>query len=641
MIEIFQSKSIWVRIGMGLVIGVIGIMMLVTLMPGQIGSQGGSPDAVATVGGSDITPNDVSRRLAQIERNGQRISKDMRGLYVRDTLDGLINERLLDYEAQRLGLQVTDQDVAEQIRQILPTVFTGGSISNMENYAAEVQQRTGLSVPEFEQMLHSALLQQKVRRLVTDGVGVTRTEIEAEFKRRNEKIKLEYLVIKPAELEAKVNVSQADLEAYFAKNKGRYPIPERRSFKFALLDQAALRAAMHPTDAALQDYYKQSLDMYRVQNRVHVEHILLKTTGKTDAEVVEIRKKAEEVLAKARKGANFEELAKQYSQDDTTKAKGGDLGWIIRGQTVPEFEQAAFALKKGEISDLVKSMFGFHIIKLIDREEARTKTFDEVRASIVPIIASQMAQEQAAEITERMAAAVRESSRTSIEVIAKKFNLQVGTVPAVAASDPLGPLGTSSELRDYVFSAQIGEDSTPIRVDRGTVVASVTQIQPARPATLADVRAKVEADYRNEESTTLTKQRAEELYKRVQGGESLAAAAKALGFEVQTSEFLSQNDTLASLVPMHRLAAAFNLPVGQTSPPLDQASNWFIYKVVERQEPNPEDLAKQKADIERQLTLAKQQMAFDAFQESLRQRLSREGKLRINDQVLKRLSTAS
>ncbi len=293
MIEIFQSKSLWVRIGMGLVIGVIGIMMLVTLMPGPVGSSGGSPDAVATVGGSDITANDVSKRLAQIERNGQRISKDMRGLYVRDTLDGLINERLLDYEAKRLGLQVTDQDLAEQIRQILPTVFSGGSISNMENYAAEVQQRTGLSVPEFEQMLHSALLQQKVRRLVTDGVGVTRTEIEAEFKRRNEKIKLEYVVIKPAELEAKVNVSPAELEAYFAKNKGRYPIPERRAFQYALLDQAALRAAMHPTDATLQDYYNQNLDMYRVQNRVHVEHILLKTTGKTDAEALEIRKKDE------------------------------------------------------------------------------------------------------------------------------------------------------------------------------------------------------------------------------------------------------------------------------------------------------------------------------------------------------------
>src|SRR5208283_4373533 len=161
MIEIFQSKGLGMRILMGLVIGVIGIMMLVTLMPGQIGSQGGSPDAVATVDKSDITANDVSKRLAQIERSGQQISKQMRGLYVRDTLDSIINERLLDYEAERLGLQVTEEEQADQIKQILPTVFSGGSVSNMENYASEVQQRTGLSVPEFEQMLHQALLQQK------------------------------------------------------------------------------------------------------------------------------------------------------------------------------------------------------------------------------------------------------------------------------------------------------------------------------------------------------------------------------------------------------------------------------------------------------------------------------------------------
>jgi peptidyl-prolyl cis-trans isomerase D len=389
MIEIFQSKSTGMRVLMGLVIGVIGIMMLVTLMPGQIGSQGGAPDAVATVGTSDITANDVSRRLAQIERNGQQISREMRGLYVRDTLDSIINERLLEYEAQRLGLQVTDQEAAEQIRMILPTVFSGGSVSNMETYAAEVQQRTGMSIPEFEQMLHAALLQQKVRRLVTDGVGVTKTEIEEEFKRRNEKIKLEYVVIKPAELEAKVSVSDADLESFFAKNKGRYPIPERRGFQFALLDMNALRATMHPTDAVLQEYYKQNLDQYRVENRVHVEHILFRTTGKTDAEVMEIRKKAEEVLAKAKKGANFEELAKQYSQDDGpngTKAKGGDLDWKQPEQFVAEFKDAVLALNKGEISGLVKTQFGFHIIKLIDREQAHTKSLEEVRASIVPII---------------------------------------------------------------------------------------------------------------------------------------------------------------------------------------------------------------------------------------------------------------
>jgi peptidyl-prolyl cis-trans isomerase D len=498
-----------------------------------------------------------------------------------------------------------------------------------------------MSVAEFEEMLHAALLQQKVRRLLTDGVAASPAEIQDEFKRRNEKVKLDYVVIKPGDLEAKVPVTDADLGAYFEKNKARYQIPERRGFKFALLDLAALRQTMRPSEASLQDYFNQNLDQYRVQNRVHLEHVLLKTTGKTDAEVEEIRKKAEDVLAKARKGTNFEELAKQYSQDDTTKVKGGDLGWVLRGQTVPEFEQAAFALKKGEISGLVKTMFGFHIIKLLDREDARTRTLDEVKPSIVPILAAQMADQKAAEITDRMAAAVRQSSRTPIEEIAKQFNLQVGTVPPVAATDPLGPLGMGNEPRDFIFNARQGEDSAPLHVDRGTVILSLTEIQPARQATLAEVRAKVELDYRGEQSTALAKKDVDELYKRVQGGEALPAAAKAMGFEVQTSEFLSQNESLAGLAPMRKLVLAFSLPVGQTAPPLNQALNWLLYRVVERQEPNPDDLAKQKADIERQLVAQKQQMAFDAFQESLRQRMLREGKLRVNEQVVRRLSTGS
>ena len=629
-----------VRILMGAVIFVVGGSMLIYLVPGTGGMTSGSPDAVATVGGYDITPNDVSKQLAQMERNGQHISKDMRGLFVRDTLDRLVNARALQYEAMRLGFQVTDQEMAEQIRQILPMAFSGGSVTSLEAYAAAVQERMGMTVPEFESALRDALLQQKVRWLVTDGVMVTESDIAEEFKRRNEKAKLEYVVVKPQDLESKVNVTDADLAGYFEKNKARYQIPEKRAFEYALLDMSALRQSEHPSEQAIQAYYKQNIDQYKVQFRVHVEHILFKTTGKTDAEVEEIRKKAEKVLEMAKKGANFEELAKKYSEDDGTKAKGGDLGWIQKGQTVPEFENAAFALKKGEISGLVKSMFGFHIIKMIDREEARTKTLDEVRGSIVPVLAAQMADEQAGGIVDQMAAAVRQSSRTPVEQIAKQFKLQSGKVGPVAATDPLGPLGTSNEARDYLFGAQVGEDSTPIQLDKGTVILSVTQIQPTRAATLAEVRAKVEADYRGEQSVVLAKQRAEELYKRAQGGESMDAAAKALGLDVQSSEFLSQNDSLGGLTPMHKLAAAFTLPIGQVAPPLSLGSSWVIYRPVERQEPNPDDLAKQKADIERQLTYSRQQIAFDAFQEALRERLSREGKLHVNDQVLKRLVNA-
>ena len=188
-------------------------------------------------------------------------------------------------------------------------------------------------------------------------------------------------MIKPDDLQSKVEVSDADLAAYFEKNKARYVVPERRTVDYAMLDLAQLQQHAQVSEDEEKVYYQSHIDQYKMEDKAHVAHILFKTVGKTDAEVAEIKKKAEDVLSKAKHGANFADLAKQYSED-TTKDKGGDLDWIVRGQTVPEFEAAAFSLPKGSISDLVKTQYGFHIIKVIDRQTARTQTFDEVKASI-------------------------------------------------------------------------------------------------------------------------------------------------------------------------------------------------------------------------------------------------------------------
>ena len=194
----------------------------------------------------------------------------------------------------------------------------------------------------------------------------------------------------------------------------------------------------------LRAYYNAHIDEYKVENRVHAEHILFKTVGKTDAEIAEIRQKAEDVLKKAKAGANFEDLAKKYSEDDGTKPKGGDLGWIVEGQTVPEFQQAAFTLPKGAISDLVKTQYGFHIIKVLDHETAHTKTFDEVKSTIQPIVLGDAVNNKANQISDEMAAAVRQSNHQSLDDLAKKFNLELGDLPLAASSEPAGAFGKLS-----------------------------------------------------------------------------------------------------------------------------------------------------------------------------------------------------
>jgi peptidyl-prolyl cis-trans isomerase D len=292
-------------------------------------------------------------------------------------------------------------------------------------------------------------------------------------------------VTKPADLASSIHPTDADLSAWFAKNASRYQIPEKRSARYALLDLAKLRESIHVNDDTLRAYYNAHIDEYKVQNRVHVEHILFKTVGKTDAEIAEIRQQALAVLKQANHGANFEDLAKRYSEDDGTKPKGGDLGWIVEGQTVPEFQKAAFSLPKGAISDLVKTQYGFHIIKVLDRETAHTKSFEEVRESILQRVLAQKATTEANELEDQMASAVRQSDRQPLEDLAKRFHLELGETPPAAITDPLGYLSNSPDLQQMLFRLQPGELSRPIQTDSGYVILTVKDVLPAHPGELA------------------------------------------------------------------------------------------------------------------------------------------------------------
>src|SRR6266849_5637554 len=323
MFEALQKKKLGVRILLGVVLGLISIGMLVYLIPGQGSATGSRADTVAEVGGQPITILEVQHQLQRLSSGG-RIPKSLEPLYAQQIVKQLVYQRLLEMEAQRLGLRVTDQERAERIRAVLPAAFVGDSFVGMERYAADVRDRFQMDVPEFEELVRQGLLEEKFRRLVTDGISVTPEEVQQEFRRRNEKAKIEYVLIKPDELESKVGVADAELASYFEKNKARYVVPERRVVRFALLDLNQLRQRISVSDEELRAYYNEHIEVYRIQNRVRVNHILFKTIGKTDAEVEEIRKKAEEVLKKAQHGAKFEDLAKQYSED-TTKDKGGDL----------------------------------------------------------------------------------------------------------------------------------------------------------------------------------------------------------------------------------------------------------------------------------------------------------------------------
>jgi peptidyl-prolyl cis-trans isomerase D len=645
MLKSIQQRDLdsnrWIKITMTVILVVICLSMVITLIPGLMNSSAtGSPDAVATIGGTDISALDVQRQLNQVT-HGQNIPPMLKGMYTKQVLDQMVFQHALELEAQRLGLRVTPEEMTERIKQLLPTVFSGDTWLK-DRYATEVQTRTGgMTVSQFEEFLRNEMLLERFHQLVTDGISVSPAEVEQEFRRRNEKVQIEYASIRPEELAPTIHPSDGELAAYFAKNASKYQVPEKRSARYALLDLDKLRARTQVSDDALRAYYNAHLDQYKVENRVHPEHILFKTIGKTDAEIAEIRQKAEEVDKQAKKGANFEELAKKYSEDDATKPKGGDLGWIVEGQTVAEFQQAAFSLPKGSVSDLVKTQYGFHIIKVLDRETAHTKSFEEVRDTILPIVLDEKVRADANNISNEMAAAVRQSNRQSIDDIARKFNLELGDTPEASFTEPVGDLGNSPDLHQILFKLQPGELSSPLQVEKGYAILTVKKTDPAHQGTLAEVRDRVLADYQQEQSVQLASARAAELAKRTQAGEPFDKVAKSLGIDIKTPEAFARTGSIPDLGSGRQLEAAFSMPVGQLSAPTQLSGGWVVYKIVAHQPVIAEDLAKQKEQIEAQLLQAKQGAAFDAFRTALEDRLKREGKLTINNDALKRLNKTS
>src|SRR5712671_6469295 len=623
-----DSRKTGMRILLGVVVLLLGGSMLLYLVPQTPGTgEASSTDIVAKVGDETVSAAEVRQQLAEIGQRNQ-IPKQLESLYARQILNQLVFQKEMEYEAKRLGIRVSEQEQADRIRQFVPTAYNGDTFVGRDRYASEVQTRFQMTVPVFEELIRQGLLQDKFKKLVTDGVSVGPSELQDEFKYKNEKVKLDYAFIKPEDLEAKITPA-------YEKNRSRYQIPEKRVVRYGLVDLSQLRQTAQVSDDELKLQYMQNIQQYQVANRVHVEHVLLMTVGKTDAEVEEIRKKAEDVLKQAKKGAKFEDLAKKYSEDPGTKDKGGDLGWITQGQTVPEFEKTAFGLDKGKISDLVKTQYGFHIIKVLDKETAHTKSFEEVKDSIkVPALLGKI-DKLASDQADQLSATIRRSNKVSLDDLAKQFHLSLGETRPLSAVDPILELGNSKEAKDAIFRLRQDELSLPVRTDRGYIVLSVKQIQPTHPGSLEEVRDKIVTELKQQKSALLARTKAEDLAKRVKAGEKFDSAAKSLGLEAKTSDLLARSGSISGAVSGKQIAAAFQLKTGDVGSPLNVGANWFIYRVAEKEEPNPADFEKQKKELTDQVLQTKRNLAFDAFRTSLEARLKQEGKLHIMSDKMK------
>jgi peptidyl-prolyl cis-trans isomerase D len=639
MFKSMDRKKVGVRILLGFLVLLLSASMLNYLIPGSTSGSNDitGADTVAQVAGREVTRAEVQKQLQRIQSSG-RMPAQLAPLYAQQIIQTLVVQKMLEAEAERLGITVSAKEIGDRIKLFIPTAFQGDYRVPYEQYAAEISTRMpGTSVEEFEEMVRQSILVDKVQELVTSTATVSPVEIQAEFRRKNEKVKLDYVVIHPDSLESQVTVSDAELAAFYERNKVRYTLPEQRVVRYFLIDPVELQAKATVSPAELLAYYNAHLAEYQVEDRVQVSHILFKTPGKTDAEIAEIHKKAADVLKQVKSGGKFDELAKKNSED-STKDRGGEIGWIGRGQAPPEFERVAFGLPKGGVSDIVQTEMGLHIIKVSDKETAHTKSLTEMVPVILGTLGQQKAQATADDMSQKIGSQIRQNGKISLDALAKLYGLTLGETRPIAAGAPAPELGNAPELQETIFHLREGEVSTPIHTDRGYAVVTVKEVVPAHQGTLGEVHDNVTADFRHEKVQDLARQRAADLAKRAQRGEDFAKAAKALKLESKTSDAVARDGSITGAGALKQIPTAFTVAVGKTGDAVFLGSDWLVFHVAEHTQPNPADFDKQKKEIELQLLDAKRQLAFESFREALDVEMRRTGKLKYNQEVVNKLT---
>lgn len=616
-------------------LSIVSIGMVITLAPISGGDTNQmQANVVASIGSSQITTQDL-QRIVQLQLNSPLVNRNPKFLVriANSALDQLIMAHAVEIQAAKLGVEVTDQELLQALRDV-PSFYVNGTFIGMEAYQSQVQEQTGMTVAQFEAQMKQRMLLDKVRNIVTDGVTVTTPEAHEEFERRNAKAKVEYVVFDPDQYVKSVEITPAALDAFFKKDPSRYKVAEERRVSYVLIDPSRVLGEVKLDDATLKQYYVQHLSQYRVPERVKVAHILFKTTGKSPAEITVIESTARKTLAEIKAGADFGELAKKLSEDTPSAPNGGEIGWIVRGQTVKEFENTAFAMQPGQVSDLVKTVYGFHIIKCEDKQTAHLQSFDEVKAAIRADLMKQDVASDEQALAQKVIADLRANSKDTMASAASKFGLEAHDTPLFKYNQLLPDFGSSQSFASLSFELRQGEVGEPINLPKGVAAIQVTGIVPEHVPTLEEVEQRVEQDYRQEQSKVLAAQKAQEFATKAKAGD-FKKVAKAEGLTVTESADFSRQDTVAPTISGSALSAAFTLATGQTSDPVLAGTKSLVFNVLSHTPANEADFASQQSEISEELLDRKRSEAFEIYEDNLKAQMLHSGQLKMNDSALK------
>ncbi|MGH7316112.1 MAG: peptidylprolyl isomerase [Candidatus Rokuibacteriota bacterium] len=575
--------------------------------------EGGGSNAVAVVNGEEIPFERFQRAQANIMAAYERMSRQRLTPEVAERLglsqqvvNELVTEAVVIQGAAKEGVRVADDELRSTIQQIRE-FHENGRFSRDEYH--KVLRQLRLDPGEFENEVRRQLVRRKMETLIKQGVKVSDEEVRQAYTQRHERVGAvwAYADVKP--IVAAVQVADADLEPYVKTHQPQFTRPERRKLQYVLVNPKQLAASV--SDAEVEAYYKEHAAEFEEPKRLRVAHVLVRVppVGGSDAENA-AKTKVEDVIRRAKGGEDFAKLARELSEDKASAVQGGDLGFVGPGELVAPFEQAAFALQKGEVSAPVRTPFGYHAIRVLDVKEGGTTPLREVAPKVKEALATQKSEQAAQTKAEEVRAALLSARDFSAE--AKRLGLEAREA-TFGRGDALGEAGRDPQLDETLFGLAVGGVSTPIQTAGGFAVVKVVEHILAGVPPMAEIRDRVVEAIKRERAEQQVTDKAKALITALGKGGDFAATAKADGFSTGSVPLFSRAEPPKERgsLPGGVLTAALQTPTGQVAEPVRADDGVYVVKTLERVAAAPEGLEGQRAELEKQVLEQKRAGAWD------------------------------
>jgi peptidyl-prolyl cis-trans isomerase D len=541
-----KRKRSWV------ILFVIGVLVCVFILFYGVGPgfREQRLEPVAEVNGEIISQNEFEihrQRLVAYYRNlfkGNLTEETLQNLNLGSAvIDELIKKRLLLQEARKLGLGVTDSELSQAIARI-PEFQRDGRFSKLRYQ--ELLRANRLTPSEFEEDHRERLIIEKLSDTIQDSVHVTEAEVWDEYRLAQQKINLYFVRLPASDFANQVKVTEKEIKDRYDRSKETLKEPLRVQVEYLAYLFSHFSSRVRVSEEEIEEYYQIHRDTkFRQPQALRLRQIFFRVPeGAASQEREAVRSRAEEVLRRARSGADFAGLAKENSQDPSA-AQGGDIGFFSAGQLLPALDKAAFALKKGEISDVVETSLGYHILKVEDVRDEKIKSLKEAREEIIRIITLERERSEAGKAVDQDREKVI-SGKTTLASLAKERRLPFKVSPLFARSEMLPDVGRVEEFYKAAFSLAVKEISGVIEGPNAYYLMRLKERKEPSIPPLDSVRRDIEGKLKEEKALRLATQKANALLERLKKEHDLKRLAHEHNLQVQETGWFPRS---ASQIP--------------------------------------------------------------------------------------------